>query len=129
MRSEARADQGVAIGRSAMGTDSRDIRLELPVTFVEDDGIIVVNFGIMTGREATQAEIDRLAQSLSTEADAGPDITITAERRQDYGQGIETVTHQVVVRTAGGHPVEVEVLCRAWVLRCADERHVEPLGL
>ncbi len=101
--------------------------IELPVTFVEADGTIVVNFGILTGREATQAEIDRLAQALSTEAGAGPDITITSSRRQDYGQGIETVTHQVLVETTGGHPAEVEALCRAWVLRCADDRRVEPL--
>ena len=113
----------------AMSPDQPNSQESLPVTFMADDGSIVINFGILCGREATQAEIDRLAQALNTEADAGPDITITAERRQDYGQGIETVTHQVVVRTAGGHPVEVEVLCRAWVLRCADERHVEPLGL
>jgi hypothetical protein len=109
--------------------EQADLRTELPVTFVEDDGTIVVNFGILSGREATQAEIDRLAQTLSTEAAAGPDITITSSRRQDYGQGIETVTHQVLVSVSHGERHEVEVLCRAWVLSCADDRHVEPLQL
>lgn len=103
--------------------------LEVPLTFFEDDGTIVVNFGILTGREATQAEIDRLAQALSTEAGAGPDITIIASRRQDYGVGIETVTHQVLVSVSDGKPVEVEALCRAWVLRCAEDRRVDPLVL
>lgn len=106
-----------------------DMRLEVPVTFIDDDGTIIVNFGILTGREATQAEIDRLAQALSTEAGAGPDITITAARRQDYGQGIETVTHQVLVRATGGLPHEIEIRCRAWVMGCADDRRVDPLEL
>ena len=61
----------------------------------------MINFGILCGREATQAEIDRLAQALNDEAGAGPDITIISSRRQDYGQGIETVTHQVTVEATG----------------------------
>ena len=73
----------------------------LPVTFVDDDGSIVINFGILCGREATQAEIDRLAQALNDEAGAGPDITIISSRRQDYGHGIETITHQVCVEATG----------------------------
>ena len=65
-----------------MSTEHADLRIEMPVTFVTDDGVIVVNFGILTGREATQAEkIDRLAQALNTEAGAGPDITIVSSRR------------------------------------------------
>ena len=56
-------------------------------------------------------------------------ITITLSRRQDYGQGIEPVTHRVLVETTGGKALEVEVLCRAWALRCADDRRVEPLDL
>lgn len=103
--------------------------LELPLTFVEDDGTIVVNFGILTGREATQAEIDRLARSLSTEAHAGPDITIVSSRRQDYGVGIETVTHQILVTVSNGVAFEVEALCRAWVLRCGEDWRVDPLAL
>ena len=99
----------------------------LPVTFVADDGAIVINFGILCGREATQAEIDRLARALVAEGGADPDLTILAARRQDYGEGIETVAHQVLVHVSGGAPVELEVLCRAWALRCADDWHIEPL--
>jgi hypothetical protein len=57
-------------------------RKELPIAFAED-GSVVVNFGILSGREATQAELDRLAHVLR-QAGAGAEMTITAERRQDY---------------------------------------------
>ena len=113
-----------------MSSDQIDTGEPLPVTFVADDGSIVINFGILCGREATQAEIDRLAQALNDQAGAGPDITIVASRRQDYGQGIETITHQV---SGGGHR---RAVCRcprpsaaSWVERCAAERRVESLGL
>jgi hypothetical protein len=98
------------------------------ITFVTDDGAIVINFGILCGREATQAEIDRLAQSLNDDAGAGPDITIVASRRQDYGHGIETVSHQVRVEATGVLSALPEAVCREWVARCADERRVEPLS-
>ena len=84
-----------------MSSDQINAGEPLPVTFMADDGSIVINFGILCGREATQAEIDRLAQALNDQAGAGPDITIVASRRQDYGQGIETVTHQVTVEATG----------------------------
>lgn len=109
--------------------DSPDLRLELPATFIEDDGTIVVNFGILAGREATQAEIDRLARLLVAEGEADPVLTILAARRQDYGERIETVTHQVLIHASGGVPVTLEVLCRAWALRCADDWHIDPIPI
>jgi hypothetical protein len=112
-----------------MPPDELNVEESLPVTFVADDGAIVINFGILCGREATQAEIDRLAQALNDEAGAGPDITIIASRRQDYGQAIETVTHQVTVEATGVLSAVPETVCRSWVERCASERRVESLGL
>ena len=112
-----------------MSTDQINTGEPLPVTFVADDGSIVINFGILCGREATQAEIDRLAQALNDEAGAGPDITIVASRRQDYGHGIETVTHQVTVEATGVLSALPEAVCRSWVERCAADRRVESLGL
>jgi hypothetical protein len=109
--------------------DQSNAEESLPVTFVDDDGSIVINFGILCGREATQAELDRLAQALNDQAGAGPDITIVASRRQDYGHGIETVTHQVCVEATGVLSAVPETVCRAWIERCADERHVDSLGL
>jgi hypothetical protein len=101
--------------------------VQAATTFVADDGAIVINFGILCGREATQAEIDRLAQTLNDEAGAGPNITIVATRRQDYGHGIETVTHQVHVEPTGVESAVPETICRSWVLSCAGDRRVDPL--
>ena len=99
---------------------------ELPYAFLAEDGSVTINYGLVTGREATQAEIDRLARLLRTEADAGSDLTITATRRQDYGVGIQTITHQVHV-IAEKFPANIEHHCRLWLLDCADDRRVTPL--
>ena len=100
---------------------------EFAIAFAED-GIVVVNFGILSGREATQAELDRLALAFRR-AGAGPEMTITAERRQDYGRDFEGVIHQVRV-TLGDSPTEwVEAICRAWALSCAEDRTVESLDM
>ena len=100
---------------------------EFPIAFAED-GSVLVNFGILSGREATQAELDRLALALRR-AGAGAEMTITAERRQDYGPDFEGVIHQVRV-TLGDSPTEwVEAICRAWALDCAEDRTVQPLEM
>lgn len=104
-----------------MATDHEDFR----VAFAED-GSVLVNFGILSGREATQAELDRLALAFRR-AGAGAEMTITAERRQDYGEAFEGVIHQVRVTLADSPPEWVEAMCRAWALTCAEERTVEPL--
>ena len=102
-------------------------RSEFPIAFAQD-GCVVVNFGILSGREATQAELDRLARAFR-QAGAGAQMTITAERRQDYGRDFEGVVHQVRVGL-GDSPTEwVEAICRAWALSCAEDRRVEPLEM
>jgi hypothetical protein len=96
-------------------------------TAFAEEGDVVVNFGIVSGREATQAELDRLALALR-QAGAGAEMTITAERRQDYSRTFEGVIHQVRV-TVPGSPTEwVEAICAAWALSCAEDRSVEPLA-
>lgn len=112
-----------------MSPEQPSAQESLPVTFMGDDGSIVINFGILCGREATQAEIDRLAQALNDEAGAGPDITIVSSRRQDYGHGIETITHQVTVEATGVASAVPEAVCTSWVERCAADRRVDSLGL
>jgi hypothetical protein len=99
---------------------------EFPVALATDDGTVVVNFGLLTGREATQAELDQLARSLA-QAGAGPELTLTAARRQDYAPGIEAVSYQVHVVSAGISPAVVESLCEEWAERCAEDRSIEPL--
>ena len=100
--------------------------MELATAFVESDGSVVVNFGILTGREATIAEVDRLARSLAL-ADGDDEISITSQRVHGYAGGVETVVHQVGARAAGVDPAEVERLATLWVHECADDRHVAPL--
>jgi hypothetical protein len=103
-------------------------RAELPIAFGED-GSVVVNFGILSGREATQAELDRLALVLRR-AGAGAEMTITAERRQNYAPGFEGVIHQVHVTVADSPTTHlVETICRQWALSCAEDRRVEPLEM
>ena len=89
-------------------------RTDFPIAFA-DDGSVVVNFGIVAGREATQAELDRLALAFR-EAGAGSEMTITAERRQDYGHEFEGVVHQVRVTLPGSPPEWVEAICAAWAV-------------
>ena len=99
--------------------------MELLASFIEPDGSVVVNFGILTGREATIAEVDRLARSLL--AGRGEPIGIMAQRRHEYSGGVEAVVHQVVVRVDGVDVDEVERLSTLWVHECAADRHVAPL--
>src|SRR5262245_37118943 len=99
--------------------------MDLPASFVEGDGSVVVNFGILTGREATIAEVDRLARSL---AHAGAsEISIVARRTHDYGGGVETVVHQVTATADVVDSDELERLATLWVHECAADRHVAPL--
>jgi hypothetical protein len=107
--------------------------VEAPVAFLVDEpgpGLeIVVNFGILTGREATQAEIDRLARMVLP--DTAP-LSIVAARRHEYSSESETVVHQVVLQAGDAGPASSEKLlaaCEAWAADCAADRHVEPLDL
>ena len=106
-------------------------RMDTTIAFVRPalDGAteIVVNFGLLSGREATLAEVDRLARRL---CDALPEVRVHAVRTHDMDGATESVVHQVVVE-AGTRPDTVEALravCEAWATECAEERLLEPLG-
>ena len=62
------------------------------IAFLDDEGDIRVNFGMFAGRDATQAEIDELAQDLLTEVQA---ITIVAEQRTVADHEMEASVHQI----------------------------------
>ena len=89
---------------------------------------IVVNFGLLSGREATLAEVDRLARRLCALL---PEVRIHAVRTHDMTRGSESVVHQVVVEagTAGGDAETMRSLAEDWAKECADDRSLEPLGL
>ena len=89
---------------------------------------IVVNFGPLSGREATMAEADRLARRLLATADQ---VRVDAVRSHDMGPSSESIVHQVVVE-ADASTLDAEALrqvCETWALDCAAERSLEPLGI
>jgi hypothetical protein len=87
---------------------------------------IVVNFGPLSGREATLAEIDRLARRLLAVADT---VRVDAVRSHDMGPESETIVHQVVVdaEAPASEAPRLRDVCETWAAECAEERSLEPL--
>ena len=90
-----------------------------------------VNFGIFAGREATHAEIDRLAEWLLDEVG---EVSIISEERHEIDAQVEASVHQVRIEiSADGldgrsrEDVEQRILERAehWARVCVAERHAE----
>jgi hypothetical protein len=92
----------------------------------ERDGApeIVVNFGVFAGREATQAEISRLAQTLLERLDS---VEIIAEQRFELDDDVEATVHQVRIElpiSAGGHEQFLMELVESWAVDCIAERRI-----
>ena len=92
-----------------------------------------VNFGMYAGRDATAAEIDRLAEWLLDEVG---EVSIIAEERHEIDSQVEASVHQVRIELAadrvpveGAARAELErhVLERAehWARLCVAERHID----
>jgi hypothetical protein len=92
-----------------------------------------VNFGVLAGRAATPAEIDRLAEWLLDEVGA---VSIIAEDRHEIDNHVEASVHQVRVEVpperipdefAERRGLEERIIKRAdhWARLCAHERHAE----
>src|SRR4051795_13293596 len=90
-----------------------------------------VNFGIFAGREATPAEIDRLAEELLDEVG---EVSIISEERHEIDAHVEASVHQVRIEIAAEDIVgfdkedlEQRILERAehWARLCVSERHAE----
>jgi hypothetical protein len=91
-----------------------------------------VNFGVFAGRDATPAEIDRLAQWLLDEIG---EVSIISEERHEIDAQVEASVHQVRVEVRNGVPtddkgrreLEQRILERAehWAHQCVSERHVD----
>ena len=88
---------------------------------------IVVNFGPLTGREATLAEVDRLARRLLGVAAR---VRVHAVRTHDMAPETETILHQVVAQAdaAASEGDRLRDICEDWAVDCAEERSLEPLG-
>jgi len=89
---------------------------------------VVVNFGPLSGREATLAEVDRLARRLLAVAS---EVRVHAVRTHDMGPDRETIIHQVVAeaKAAAEQADAVRDLCEAWAVECAEERSLAPLPI
>ena len=92
-----------------------------------------INFGIFAGREATHAEIDRLAEFLLDEV---VEVSIISEERHEINAKVEASVHQVRIEVASDHvpadpaeraAIEGRILERAehWAHACVADRHAE----
>lgn len=100
----------------------------------ESPGLEVrVNFGMLTGREATAAEIDELAHRLVPEVG---EVSIVSEQRHEVSEETEVSVHQVRIElaehqlptdAAGRDTLTQRVVEEAarWADACAADRHVE----
>jgi hypothetical protein len=83
---------------------------------------LVVNFGVFSGREATEAEIYRLAQRLLEELDP---VEIVAEQRFAFAPDVEATVHQVYVElppSAAGREEQLLSAVQAWAEDSIGER-------
>lgn len=89
---------------------------------------IVVNFGPLSGREATLAEVDRLARRLLVTAER---VNAQAIRSHDMSDDRETIVHQVVVEAvaATSDADALRDTCETWATECAAERSITPIEL
>jgi hypothetical protein len=92
-----------------------------------------INFGIFAGRDATAAEIDRLAEWLLDEVG---EVSIISEERHEIDAHVEASVHQVRIEVAADRipaepaeraKIEERILERAehWARLCVAERHAE----
>ena len=92
-----------------------------------------VNFGVFAGREATAAEIDRLAEWLLDEVG---EVSIISEERHEIDANVEASVHQVRIELAPDRvpdgseereALEERLLDRAehWARLCVSERRAE----
>lgn len=91
-----------------------------------------INFGVFAGRDATAAEIDRLAKWLLDEVG---EVSIISEERHEIDAQVEASVHQVRIELTTGVPaddigrraLEARILERAehWARQCVAERHID----
>jgi hypothetical protein len=83
---------------------------------------LVVNFGVFSGRDATEAEIYRLAQILLEELDS---VEIVSEQRYEFDDDVEATVHVVRVSlpvSAGGREADLAEVVEAWAQDTIGER-------
>jgi hypothetical protein len=114
------------------------MKAEVPIALatrdVEPPGLEVrVNFGMFSGRHATPAEIDDLAERLLRKVG---EVSIVSEERHEIGVESEASLHQVRIEVKELHvpvdPREADILAgrlveaaEAWARDCFADRHVD----
>ena len=103
---------------------------EPTMVFSSGEREIRVNFGVLTGREVTAAEVDELARELSARVDA---FSVVAEQRYEFAGDVEATVHQVRIEVE--KPIDVEFrgrlieIVERWADACAAERTLQlPTG-
>lgn len=96
------------------------------MAFAPSDREIRINFGVLSGREATAAEIEELARELHSWL---PSFTVVSEHRFQFGVDVEASVHQVRVEVENGiddvlRGRLLEIADR-WASACAAQRHVD----
>jgi len=88
---------------------------------------LVINFGVYSGREATEAEIYRLAQALLRELGS---VEIVSEQRYEVAPDTEATVHQVYVELPEAVEAQEErliSLVEDWAEDAIGERrHIVP---
>lgn len=101
--------------------------MESPViAFASSDREIRVNFGLISGREVTAAEVEELARELRSRLDS---VTIVAEQRFEFGEDVEASVHQVRVEVEDAFDDELRgrllEIVERWASACAASRHAD----
>jgi hypothetical protein len=92
----------------------------------EGDGELelVVNFGIFSGREATPAEVERLAHELLEELES---VEIICEQRYEFDREVEARVYRIRVEPpagTAGRVGELRGIVDAWAQDCIGERRI-----
>ena len=100
------------------------------MVFSSGDREIRVNFGVITGREVTAAEVEALARELHGRLGA---FSIVSEQRYEFAGDVEATVHQVKIEVED--PIDVELrgrlveIAERWADDCAAERTLQlPTG-
>ncbi len=101
--------------------------IDPPTVFVTEPATppleVRVNFGLLTGREATPAELDDLAGRLVPLLGS---VSLIAEHRQETDGHAEAELHQVRIDLADGDRAdEVVAIAEEWLEDCFASRHAE----
>lgn len=96
------------------------------MVFATGDREIRINFGVISGREATSAEIEELARELHARL---PSFSIVSEHRYEFAGDVEASVHQVRIEVE--RPLAEELrgrvleIAERWASSCAAERHAD----